>query len=258
MRQEKPAFGTRTKSRFSAKFADEAQFIKAWLDNPSITGALSPSGRQLARYMALQVDPASTGPVIELGPGTGPVTRALVHRGIDEARLVLVEYDADFCKLLAARYPRAKIVQGDAYDLARTLAGVLNGPAAAVVSSLPLLLRSEPERLALLSDAFGMLAPAAPFIQFTYGLKSPIARLAEAGGAPFHSRRSKPIWLNLPPAHVWVYGRSAEALSGPRLDFMDALDATTRRMRGKLRSVTLKMRAKIVRRMEKARKQMAS
>ena len=254
MRQEKPASGTRTKPGFKAKFADEARFIKAWLENPSITGAVSPSGRQLARYMAMQVDPSSTGPVIELGPGTGPVTRALVQRGIAEERLVLVEFDADFCKLLAARYPKAKIVQGDAYNLAKTLAGLIKMPAAAVVSSLPLLLRTEPERLALLADAFGMLAPGAPFIQFTYGLKSPIPRLAEAGGAPFQSRRSMPIWLNLPPAHVWVYGRSAGALAGPRPDFMDALDATTRRMRGNLRTATLKMRAKIARRVEKARK----
>jgi glycolate oxidase len=116
-----------------ARLKDEARFFRNWLENPKITGAVSPSGRFLARMMARYVDPSISGPIIELGPGTGPVTQALLAKGIAPERLILVEFDTKFCELLARRFPRCRIVQGDAYDLAGTLAGVLDEPAAAVV-----------------------------------------------------------------------------------------------------------------------------
>ena len=176
-----------------------------------LTGAVSPSGRFLARMMARYVDPAGRGPVIELGPGTGPVTLALIQRGIAPERLILVEYDAEFCKLLARRFPRCKVVQGDAYDLPKTLAGILTEPAAAVVSSLPLLTKPDPQRLALLCDAFRLMAPGGRFVQFTYGMISPIPRKAR-GVEPisFVSEASPAVWLNLPPARVFAYQAAAE------------------------------------------------
>ena len=70
---------------------DEVHFIRSWLEKPLSTGAVLPSGKALARTMARYVDPNVTGPVIELGPGTGAVTEALVEQGIEPSRLVLVE-----------------------------------------------------------------------------------------------------------------------------------------------------------------------
>src|SRR5579864_2772904 len=100
---------------------DEMQFIRSWIEKPLSTGAVMPSSKALARTMARYVDPQSSGPVIELGPGTGPVTEALVRRGVDPARLVLVEFNPSFCRLLQKRYPDATLVQGDAYSLRRLL-----------------------------------------------------------------------------------------------------------------------------------------
>ena len=117
-----------------------------------------PSGKALARTMARYVDPKSSGPVIELGPGTGPVTEALVQRGVDPARLVLVEFNPDFCRLLRTRYPAATVVQGDAYRLRRLLETFVREPAAAVVSGLPLVTKPLRTRLRLISDAMGLLA----------------------------------------------------------------------------------------------------
>ena len=117
---------------------DEMQFIRSWMEKPLRTGAVMPSGKALARVMARYVDPQSTGPIIELGPGTGPVTEALVQRGVDPARLVLVEFNPDFCRLLRTRYPAATVVQGDAYRLRRLLDSIVRQPAAAIVSGLPL------------------------------------------------------------------------------------------------------------------------
>jgi phosphatidylethanolamine/phosphatidyl-N-methylethanolamine N-methyltransferase len=180
---------------------DEMRFIRTWLENPLSTGAVMPSSKALARTMASYVDPDSTGPVIELGPGTGPVTEALVQRGVDPKRLVLVEFDADFARLLRTRYPAATVVQGDAYRLRRLLSETVREPAAAMVSGLPLVTKPLRTRLRLMSDALTLLAPGAPFIQFTYAPVPPIPK----GLAGIKAESSETIWLNLPPARVWVY-----------------------------------------------------
>ena len=186
---------------FGERLQDEARFLRSWLDNPRAAGAIAPSGPALAKAMATAIDLDRDGPVVELGPGTGPVTEALVAYGVDESRLVLVEFDPDFVALLRERFPRATVIRGDAYALRTTLAGELARPAAAVVSSLPLLNRPEDERVRLLADALALMQPGAPFVQFTYGLLSPVPR--EAGG--FTAELSAPVWRNIPPARVWTY-----------------------------------------------------
>jgi phosphatidylethanolamine/phosphatidyl-N-methylethanolamine N-methyltransferase len=180
---------------------DEMQFIRSWIEKPLSTGAVMPSSKALARTMARYVDPASTGPVIELGPGTGPVTQALVQHGVDPARLVLVEFNPDFCRLLRTRYPAATVVQGDAYRLRRLLESVVREPAAAVVSGLPLVTKPVRTRLRLIADAMSLLKPNAPFVQFTYAMVPPIPKALTG----IKAEASELIWLNLPPARVWVY-----------------------------------------------------
>src|SRR5450432_30828 len=180
---------------------DEMQFIRSWIEKPLSTGAVMPSSKALARTMASYVDPQSSGPVIELGPGTGPVTEALVQHGVDPKRLVLVEFNPDFCRLLRTRYPAATVVQGDAYRLRRLLEALMKEPAAAMVSGLPLVTKPLRTRLRLISDAMGLLAPGAPFIQFTYAMVPPIPK----GLSGIKTESSELIWMNLPPARVWVY-----------------------------------------------------
>jgi phosphatidylethanolamine/phosphatidyl-N-methylethanolamine N-methyltransferase len=180
---------------------DEVRFLRSWIEKPLHMGAVMPSGRLLARTMAQYVDVDSDDPVIELGPGTGAITSALLHRGIDQKRLVLVEYNSGFCALLRDRYPQAKVVHGDAYTLRDTLWNVLSAPASAIVSGLPLVTKPMSTRLKLIRDAFAALAPGAPFVQFTYSVAPPIPK-SLPGVATEASER---IWMNLPPARVWVY-----------------------------------------------------
>ncbi len=187
------------------RFADEARFIKTLLANPGATGAVTPSGRALARRMARYVDPLVPGLVIELGPGTGPVTQALLRRGIAPERLVLVEFEPKFCRLLERRFPGVRVIQGDAYNLAETLAGLLSEPAAAIVSSLPLLNRPDPDRLKLLKDAFNLMGPQGQFIQFTYGMGSPIPVSKPGEPRLYDLEASAPVWMNIPPARVFAY-----------------------------------------------------
>ncbi|MBR0799884.1 methyltransferase [Bradyrhizobium jicamae] len=180
---------------------DEVRFLRSWIEKPLHMGAVMPSGRLLARTMAQYVDPHAEGPVVELGPGTGAITNALIEHGVDQKRLVLVEYNPGFCALLRERYPQAKVVQGDAYRLRDTLWDALKSPASAVVSGLPLVTKPMLTRLKLVRDAFLALAPGAPFVQFTYSVVPPIPKSLPG----VSTEASERIWMNLPPARVWVY-----------------------------------------------------
>ncbi len=180
---------------------DEVRFLRSWIEKPLHMGAVMPSGKVLARTMAQYVDIDSTGPVVELGPGTGAITSALIEHGIDQKRLVLVEYNPSFCALLRDRYPQATVVQADAYALRDSLWDVLSVPASAVVSGLPLVTKPMLTRLKLIRDAFVALAPGAPFVQFTYSVAPPIPKSLPG----VSTEASERIWMNLPPARVWVY-----------------------------------------------------
>jgi phosphatidylethanolamine/phosphatidyl-N-methylethanolamine N-methyltransferase len=188
-------------TRRGIRLDDEVRFIRSWIERPLSIGAVTPSGKVLARTMASYVDPKANGPVVELGPGTGPVTEALVEAGVAPSRLVLVEFNPAFCRILQKRYPDATLVQGDAYSLRRLLETLLIQPASAVVSGLPLVTKPIRERWRLVRDAFDLMVPGAPFVQFTYSVASPLPK--RLGG--FTAEASERIWMNLPPARVWVY-----------------------------------------------------
>jgi phosphatidylethanolamine/phosphatidyl-N-methylethanolamine N-methyltransferase len=183
---------------------DEVRFIRSWIERPLSIGAVTPSGKMLARAMARYVDPHSDGPVVELGPGTGPVTAALVEAGVEPSRLVLVEFNPAFCRILRTRYPGATLVQGDAYSMRRLLETLLLQPAAAVVSGLPLVTKPMRQRMRLIRDAFDLMLPGAPFVQFTYSVASPLPRRLSG----FTVEASERIWMNIPPARVWVYRKN--------------------------------------------------
>ncbi len=180
---------------------DEVRFLRSWIEKPLHMGAVMPSGKLLARTMAQYVDVESQGPVVELGPGTGAITNALIERGVEQKRLVLIEYNPGFCALLRERYPQAKVVQADAYRLRDALREALDVPASAVVSGLPLVTKPMQIRLRLIRDAFLALAPKAPFVQFTYSVAPPIPKSLPG----VSTEASERIWMNLPPARVWVY-----------------------------------------------------
>jgi phosphatidylethanolamine/phosphatidyl-N-methylethanolamine N-methyltransferase len=180
--------------------AEHLNFIRGLLARPKNVGALVPSSPALARAIAAQVDPRRPGPVLELGPGTGVVTEALVERGVDEARLIAIEYDPEFAKLVAERFPRARILRGDAFAFARMLDGTIDQPYAAIVSGLPLLNFPVEKRRALIESALDRLQPGAPYIQFSYGTNPSIPPTER-----YTVKRAALVWKNLPPARVWVY-----------------------------------------------------
>ncbi len=180
--------------------ADNLRFFRALMARPKNIGAIVPSSRILARTVARQIDPKMTGPVLELGPGTGVMTQAILEHGIAADRLTLIEYDPDMAATVAARFHGVHVIEGDAFDLVRTLGARAAQPFGAIVSGLPLLNFPMALRLAYMDGIARVLAPGAPLIQFSYGMQPPVV---PPPGYSVH--RAALVWANIPPARVWVY-----------------------------------------------------
>jgi phosphatidylethanolamine/phosphatidyl-N-methylethanolamine N-methyltransferase len=202
--------GERGERRVSiaGRIGDEFRFIKRWVKNPKNIGAVSPSSRALARLMVRQAAPDPAGYTLELGPGTGVVTQAIIAAGVPPERIIAVEHSPDFCRLLHRRFPRVNVVQGDAFDLATTLSGFGELRFSAALSGLPLLSFPRAMRIACIEGVLDRLEPGGRLIQFSYGLHGPLDR-------PPHDMavtRSKWVILNLPPARAWTFTRRDRAV----------------------------------------------
>lgn len=184
--------------------ADRWRFFCRFTEYPSRIGAIAPSSDRLARAMAAEINPLRGGPVLELGPGTGVVTRALIARGFAPERITAVEFDSVFASVMVSRYPGVHVVWGDAFDLETTLGPAQSEVFDAVICSIPLLNHSPARRLGLIGAALARAKPGAPLILFSYGMTPPV---------PVHDgiavRRASVVWRNLPPARVWVYRRTS-------------------------------------------------
>jgi len=183
--------------------SDEFRFLRGALTHPRVVGAIAPSSPALARAIAAQIDPHLSGPILELGPGTGVVTEAVIARGVSQERLIAIEFDRDFVSLVASRYPKARVIAGDAFDLDETLGATSMGSFAAIVSGLPLLNHPPDRRSDFIDRALERLKPGAPLVQFSYGFGPPAD--APSGAVV---RQAAYVWRNLPPARVWVYRRA--------------------------------------------------
>ena len=182
--------------------SDTLRFLGRLVARPVHTGAVAPSGPGLSRAMAAQIPANADGPILELGPGTGVVTAAMLARGIAPDRITAVEYDRDFAAMVASRYPGVHVINGDAFDLEKTLGNRPKTGFAAILSSMPLVNFPMALRERLMADVLDRLQPGAPFIQFSYRLSSPVPPPAGVTVV-----RAAFILLNVPPARVWVYRR---------------------------------------------------
>jgi phosphatidylethanolamine/phosphatidyl-N-methylethanolamine N-methyltransferase len=176
----------------------ELPFWRAFLANPLKVASPLPSGPALGRAIADQIDPERPGDVLELGPGSGAVTAALLARGVVRGGLTAIEWDGSFCHHLRRRFPGVKILQGDAFEFPG-LVGARKFKA--IVSGLPVVGLSEARRRHFLGLALDALAPGGVFVQFSY---SPVAPLPPGYGVMVARRI---VWANLPPMHVWRYSR---------------------------------------------------
>jgi phosphatidylethanolamine/phosphatidyl-N-methylethanolamine N-methyltransferase len=180
------------------------RFLRSWLADPLRVGAVAPSGRALSRLITGEIG-AETGPVLELGPGTGVFTQALIDRGVRQADLTLVEYGVEFAEILRRRFPAARTVCMDAAQLSRRRLFV-GQPVGAVVSGMPMLSMPIPKVMRILAGVAACLRPAGALYQFTYGPRCPIPDIVLDRFGLRATRLGRTL-RNLPPAAVYRIAR---------------------------------------------------
>jgi len=185
------------------KLADTSLFLQEWLNSPRCIASVVPSSKRLSQAMARWVPLDRHGYVVELGPGTGAVTKVLLEHGVPEHRLVAVERTPVLADLLTQRFRAAQIITGDALDLSRLLRRYLRDelPVLAVVSSLPLRHFSTADALSLSRQIHEALPKGGCWMQYSYHL----GKERPEGTSAFQVIHSDIVWRNIPPAKVTVY-----------------------------------------------------
>ena len=194
----------------AAHDAGKALFLKRWLRRPLSMGAFLPSGPFLSEAIAhatLSAMKGYSGHIVELGAGTGEVTKALLAAGIPKERLALVERDPELAAFLRRHFSGLKIIEGDAARLPQLLAAHAIEGLAAVISGLPLLSLPADVVRGIVHGVFNSLPDGAAMVQFTYGPTPPIPRglRQRLNLVAVNSRR---IWRNVPPAVVWTFTKA--------------------------------------------------
>jgi len=182
------------------EIANPLLFLRRWLANPLQMGSIVPSSQALCRRVAAAVGPVPDGIVLELGAGTGVISRALLADGLPPERLVVVEIVPEMAAHLRRVLPGARVIEGDARRLPDLLAPVLRGRVAAVVCGIPLVLLKPIEQRRFI-DAIEAVAPGIGFLHFSYCVTSPLPWRRHR----LRARREAWTPLNFPPASVWRY-----------------------------------------------------
>ena len=180
-------------------------FGREWLKAPLRVGAIRPSSARLAEAITAGIS-AETGPVVELGPGTGVITRAILARGVVPGNLAAIELGTRFAEALRTRHPNIHVIQGDAGDVAR-IAPFEPGEVGHVVCGLPLISLPGDVVEDILVGSFTLLKPDGAFTLFTYGPRCPVrgSMLMRHG---LRAKKTSRTLRNLPPAVVYEIRRS--------------------------------------------------
>jgi phosphatidylethanolamine/phosphatidyl-N-methylethanolamine N-methyltransferase len=186
--------------RSHAEVKNTGLFLRRWLANPLQMGSVIPSSPALCRRIATLVERAEDEVVVELGAGTGVISRALLAAGVPADRLVVVEIVRDMADHLRQVLPGVNVIQGDAFELARDLPERLHGKVGTAICGIPLVMLPL-DRQRRFVDAVEAVAPGKGFLLYTYCITSPLPYRKLALSA----RREAWTPLNLPPASVWRY-----------------------------------------------------
>jgi phosphatidylethanolamine/phosphatidyl-N-methylethanolamine N-methyltransferase len=175
-------------------------FFALWLQKPLRIAAANPSSQRLADAIAAQVDLSRSGPVLELGAGTGSLTGGLIRAGCPPERIIALEREPDLAAILRRKFPTISVIEGDATQIVEQ-PGIRDRQLCAVVSSLPIKWFSPREQYAVVRPCFDGLGPGGRFIQLTNAFRSPLA-MEQLGITGDEVAR---VWLNLLPAQIWCY-----------------------------------------------------
>ncbi|WP_075997117.1 phospholipid N-methyltransferase PmtA [Salaquimonas pukyongi] len=192
--------------KIAERFDEEIRFFKSWVESPKAMGTMFPTGQVIASRMAGVINTGSGLPVLELGPGTGAITKAILRHGVEPQNVYSVEYTASLIPPLETEFPGVSFIHGDAFDLQTTLGDKASMTFDSVVSALPLLNFPVKQRIALVKDLLGRIPAGRPIVQLSYGPNSPVP-------PDWETYTVEPLdWIfrNLPPARLWIYRRIAK------------------------------------------------
>lgn len=191
----------RIKRHFADKFDDNIRFLKGVISTPKTVGAIMPTSARMANRMASIIDTGSGLPVLELGPGTGVITKAILDMGVKPENIVSVEYSSDFVRHLRGKYPGVNFINGDAFSLAETLEHYRGQKFDCVISGIPLLNFPMHQRVKLVEDLLKLVPAGRPIVQFSYGPVSPIVARPDS----YTIKHFDFVMRNIPPAQIWHY-----------------------------------------------------
>jgi phosphatidylethanolamine/phosphatidyl-N-methylethanolamine N-methyltransferase len=182
-------------------------FLLRVLRNPRQLGAVAPSSRQLGALLAKHAAFDNDSPIVELGGGSGSLTRSLIKAGINPARIYVIELDLELANYLKIAMPLVNVIHGNAADLAQILPSHILGKVHRIVSGLPMINIPQPVRQQILESCFQIMAPGGAYLQYTYSPRSSI----DAETYQLNKKRLGTVFLNLPPATVWQYTKRSVA-----------------------------------------------
>ncbi|MBP0617947.1 class I SAM-dependent methyltransferase [Jiella mangrovi] len=201
-----------SRSKTESGAGDWLPFLATWVRSPVKMGAVAPSSRSYCRMMVRHATTAIDGPILELGPGLGVVTRTLLEQGVAPERITSIEYDQDFARKLQRRFPKVNVINGDGIDLEKTLGPAEDSPKyAAILFAIPIVNMSQAKRQALFTRYFERLLPGGNLTQLSYMVTPPVRPVPGV----FSVSSSRRVWTNIPPAKVWIYDQDT-AGSGAR------------------------------------------
>jgi phosphatidylethanolamine/phosphatidyl-N-methylethanolamine N-methyltransferase len=175
-------------------------FFRRWMANPLQMGSVIPSSPALCRRLVAQVRCAPDEAVVELGAGTGVVSRALLESGFPAERLIVVEIVPAMAQHLCRVLPGVTVIEGDARVLPDLLPPKWHGRIGSVICGIPMVLLPLAEQRRLV-QAIEAVAPGRGFLHFSYCVTSPLSE-SKLRLAAFRAAWTP---LNFPPASVWLY-----------------------------------------------------
>lgn len=201
-------YGVESEKKICAR--ERRLFFRQWIRHPFRLGTFAPISRKFADYAITHLPSSFKGPIIEIGAGTGRLTRPLLRAMPANQDFGVIELDAALCGFLRQTLPHVKVIEGDARHIAQLIPEDWHGKVGVIISVVPLMYLPFQQRQEIVENCFSVMHAGGIFLQVTYSSRSPMQGLEELNGYALKMKRVGALWKNFPPGFVWRYHLSGE------------------------------------------------